>query len=80
MRTLLWAAVGIVVLLGLSLFVRYTHQPVAVVCDRGRPSVKLTSTNEHGYFVRHRLGFCVTYTHKVRHPTGEHARDSIVLK
>jgi hypothetical protein len=61
------ACVGIVLLLGLFLFVRYTHQPVAVVCDRGRPNVKLTSTNKHGYFVEHQIGPCVTYTHKVRH-------------
>jgi hypothetical protein len=61
------ACAGIVLLLGLSLFVRYTHQPVAVVCDRGRPNVKVISANKHGYFEEHQIGPCVTYTHKVRH-------------
>jgi hypothetical protein len=61
------ACVGIVLLLGLFLFVKFTHQPVAVVCDRGKSNVKLTSTNKHGYFVEHHIGPCVTYTHKVRH-------------
>ena len=60
----------IVLSFALFLFVRFTHQPVAVVCDRGKPNVKLISTNKHGYFVEHHIGPCVTYTHKVRHPTG----------
>jgi hypothetical protein len=60
----------IVLLSALFLLVRFTHTPVAVVCDRGRPNVKLTSTNKHGYFVEHHIGPCVTYTHKVKHETG----------
>ena len=57
----------IVLLFALFLVVRFTHQPTAIVCDRGKPNVKLISTNRHGYFVEHRIGPCVTYTHKVRH-------------
>ena len=57
----------IVLLFALFSVVRFTHTPVAVVCDRGRPNVKLISTNKHGYFEEHHIGLCVTYTHKVRH-------------
>jgi len=59
----------IVLLFALFPVVRFTHQPVAVVCDRGKPNVKLTSTNKHGYFEKHYMGPCVAYTHKVRHPS-----------
>jgi hypothetical protein len=57
----------IVLLFALFSLVRFTHQPVAVVCDRGKPNVELISTAKHGYFEEHHIGPCVTYTHKIRH-------------
>jgi hypothetical protein len=60
--------VAVLVVLGLaylgivgSLFVEL---PVAVVCDRGRQNVDLSSAARRGYFETHRVGPCVTYTHK----------------
>jgi hypothetical protein len=68
MSTLQVTVLAVIVLLfALFSVVRFTHQPVAVVCDRGEPNVKLISTNKHGYFEEHHVGPCVTYTHKVRH-------------
>ena len=40
----------------------FVKLPVAVVCDRGRQNVELTSTARRGYFEEHRLGPSVTYT------------------
>jgi len=60
---------GIVGLFGLYLFVGFTEIPVAVICDRGRPNVDLSSTAPGGYFEVHHIGPCVTYTHKSR-PAG----------
>lgn len=36
--------------------------PVAIVCDRGEPSVQLSSTSAFGSLERHRIGPCATYT------------------
>lgn len=62
----LWAAVLVVFvfLVAAYLFVGFTDIPVAVVCDRGRPNVEVSSTDIGGHFVEHRIGPCVTYTHK----------------
>jgi hypothetical protein len=41
--------------------------PAAVVCDRGpTKDVEISSTAAGGYFVKHHIGPCVTYTHKSR--------------
>ena len=59
--------VGIVLLLGLCVLVRLTVEiPVAVICDRDKPNVEISSTAIGGYFETHRIGPCVTYTHKRR--------------
>ena len=42
------------------------HLPVAVVCDRERPNVEVSSMVKGGYFEEHRVGPCVAYTHKSR--------------
>jgi hypothetical protein len=60
---------SIVLLVGLYLFVGFTEIPAAVICDRGKPNVELSSTAMGGYFEEHRRGPCVAYTHKSR-PTG----------
>lgn len=68
MRRLQATVLAVIVLLfALFLLVRFTHTPVALVCDRGRPNVKLISTAKHGYFEEQHMGPCVTYTHKIRH-------------
>jgi hypothetical protein len=62
--------VAVLVVLGLaylgivgSFFVKL---PLAVVCDRGRQNVELTSTARRGYFEEHRLRPSVTYTQHSR--------------
>ena len=41
--------------------------PVALVCERGpMKNLELSSTVRGGYFEEHRVGPCVTYTHKSR--------------
>ena len=46
---------SIVLLLGLFLLVRLTVEiPVAVICDRDKPNVELSSTAIGGYFETHR--------------------------
>ena len=52
---------------GLFLLVRLTVEiPVAVICDRDKPKVELSSTAIGGDFEKHRILPCVTYTHKSR--------------
>lgn len=47
---------SIVLLLGLFLLVRLTAEiPVAVICDRDKPNVELSSTAIGGYFETHRI-------------------------
>ena len=55
---------GIVILFGLYLFVGFTEIPVAVVCDRGRPNVEVSSTAYRGHFEENRIDPCVTYTQR----------------
>jgi hypothetical protein len=38
--------------------------PAAVVCDRGKPNVEISSTAVGGYFEERHVGPCVMYTHK----------------
>jgi hypothetical protein len=42
-------------LFGLYLFVGFTDIPVAVVCDRGRPNVEVSSTAYRGHFEENRI-------------------------
>jgi hypothetical protein len=51
-------------LFGLYLFVGFTDIPVAVVCDRGRPNVEVSSTAYRGHFEENRIDPCVTYTQR----------------
>jgi hypothetical protein len=40
--------------------------PAAVVCDRGKSNVEISSTAIGRYFETHLIGPCVTHTHKSR--------------
>jgi hypothetical protein len=44
--------------------------PAAVVCDRGKPNVEISSTASGGYFEERHVGPCVMYTHKSRPVAG----------
>jgi hypothetical protein len=70
---LLLALVGCIILTYAALVVAgpLWEVPVALVCDRGGQNVEVSSTVRGGYFEEHRIGPCVTYTHKSRPtPTG----------
>jgi hypothetical protein len=69
LHRVVFAVVGCVVLTYAALMVAgpLWDVPAAVVCDRGGQNVEVSSTARRGYFEEHRLGPCVTYTHKVRH-------------
>ena len=69
---LLRAVVGCVILTYATLVVVavFVEIPVAVICDRDKPNVELSSTAAGGYFETHRIGPCVTYTHKSRPVAG----------
>jgi hypothetical protein len=69
LKRLLLAVVGCVILTYAALIVAgpLVEIPVAVVCDRGpTKNVEISSTAAGGYFKTHRIGPCVTYTHKSR--------------
>ena len=57
---------GLVFLVALYVFVGVTEFPAAVVCDRGKPNVEISSTAIGGYFKERQVGPCVMYTHKSR--------------
>jgi hypothetical protein len=44
--------------------------PAAMVCDRGKPNVEISSTASGGYFEERHVGPCVMYTHKSRPVAG----------
>ena len=66
MKRLLLAMLGCIVLTyaGLVVVGPLWDVPVAVVCDRGGQNVEVSSRARGGYFEEHRVGPCVTYTHK----------------
>jgi predicted Co/Zn/Cd cation transporter (cation efflux family) len=72
LKRLLLAVVGCIILTYAALVVAgpLWEVPVAVVCDRGGHNVEVSSTARGGYFEEHRVGPCVTYTHKVRAVAG----------
>jgi hypothetical protein len=73
LHRLVLAVVGCVILTYAALVVAgpLWDVPVAVVCDRGpTKNVELSSTAKGGYFETHRIGPCVTYTHKSRPVAG----------
>jgi hypothetical protein len=73
LKTLLVAVLGCIILTYAALVVAgpLWDVPVAVVCDRGpTKNVELSSTAKGGYFETHRIGPCVTYTHKSRPVAG----------
>jgi hypothetical protein len=62
-RLLLVVSVGCILLTcGALLF--FLELPSVVVCDRRGPNIEISSTSIGGYFEEHRIGPCVTYTHK----------------
>jgi hypothetical protein len=64
---LLLAVVGCTILTYAALVVAVPlwDVPVAVVCGRGpTKNVQVSSTQAGGHFEEHRIGPCVTYTHK----------------
>jgi hypothetical protein len=62
---------SVVVLFVLCLAVGFSKIPTALVCDRGAPNTKVSSTAKLCYFDKCQVGPCVLYTHKSRPaPTG----------
>jgi hypothetical protein len=78
-RLLLAASLScIIVVCGALALPMLVEFPAAVVCDRRGPNIdaELSSTRIGGYFEEHRIGPCVTYTHKSRPvPGGAHGGD-----
>jgi hypothetical protein len=72
LKRLLLAVVGCIILTYAALVVAgpLWDVPVALVCDRGGQNVEVSSTARGGYFEEHRIGPCVTYTHKSRPVAG----------
>jgi hypothetical protein len=62
------ATLGCIILTGgVLLGALLLELPSAVVCDRGpSKTVNISSTRAGGYFVEHRIGPCVAYTHESR--------------
>jgi hypothetical protein len=72
LKRLLLAVVGCIVLTYAALVVAgpLVEVPAAVVCDRGKPNVEISSTASGGYFEERHVGPCVMYTHKSRPVAG----------
>jgi hypothetical protein len=71
MKSLLLTVLGCIVLAYVAYGALAWEVPAAVVCDRGRPNVEVSSTAPRGFFETQRIGPCVTYTHGSRGPVGD---------
>jgi hypothetical protein len=68
LKRLLLAVVGCIILTYGAMVVAgpLVELPAAVLCDRGKPNVEISSTAVGGYFEERHVGPCVMYTHKSR--------------
>ena len=66
-------SLGCVVLMYATLVVASpaAEMPAALVCDRGRANVEISTTAIGGHFEEYRVGPCVAYTHNSRAVGGD---------